>query len=89
VIARLARLWPQQGMLAAASALLAPLNGWCTEGCDTVGLHAAQALREALAASGCCCTSPNAVTPYSRDLAVPRASSPILPVAYAMMEPRM
>src|SRR5207249_8547390 len=30
--------------------------------------------------------SPNPVTPYSIDLSVPRASSTILPVAYAMME---
>jgi class 3 adenylate cyclase len=33
-----------------------------------------------------CYSSPNAVTPYSIDISVPRASFNILPVAYAMME---
>ena len=33
-----------------------------------------------------CYASPNAVTPYSIDIAVPWASSNIFPVAYAMME---
>ena len=36
-----------------------------------------------------CNKTPNAVTSYSIDLSVPRASSTILPVAYAMMESRM
>ena len=34
-------------------------------------------------------TTPNAVTPYSIDISVPRASSNILPVAYATMESHM
>jgi len=33
-----------------------------------------------------CNTTPNAVTPYSIDISVLRASSTILLVAYAMME---
>jgi hypothetical protein len=34
-------------------------------------------------------TTPKPVTPFSRDISVSRASSTILPVAYAMMESRM
>jgi hypothetical protein len=35
----LARLWLQQGQRAEASALLAPIYGWFTEGCDTPDLR--------------------------------------------------
>jgi predicted ATPase len=45
----LARLWQQQGKRKAASALLAPVYGWFTEGFDTADLQAAQALLAALA----------------------------------------
>jgi predicted ATPase len=44
----LARLWQRQGKQAAASALLAPIYGWFTEGFDTADLQEAQALLEAL-----------------------------------------
>jgi predicted ATPase len=45
----LARLWQRQGQRAAASALLAPIYGWFTEGFDTADLQEARALLEALA----------------------------------------
>jgi len=44
----LARLWQQQGKRTEASALLAPLYGWFTEGFDTVDLQDAKALLEEL-----------------------------------------
>jgi predicted ATPase len=46
---RLARLWQQQGKRAEARDLLAPISGWCTEGCDTADLQEAKALLEELA----------------------------------------
>jgi predicted ATPase len=45
----LARLWQQQGTRAAARDLLAPIDGWFTEGCDTADLQEAKALLEELA----------------------------------------
>jgi class 3 adenylate cyclase/predicted ATPase/DNA-binding winged helix-turn-helix (wHTH) protein len=42
----LARLWQQQGKRAKASALLAPIYGWFTEGFDTADLQDARALLE-------------------------------------------
>jgi class 3 adenylate cyclase/predicted ATPase len=45
----LARLWQQQGKLAEAHDLLAPIYGWFTEGFDTADLQEAKALLEALA----------------------------------------
>jgi predicted ATPase len=45
----LARLWQQEGKRAEASALLAPIYGWFTEGFDTPDLQEAKALLEALA----------------------------------------
>jgi DNA-binding NtrC family response regulator/class 3 adenylate cyclase/predicted ATPase len=44
----LARLWQQQGKQAEASALLAPVYGWFTEGFDTADLQEAKALLMAL-----------------------------------------
>jgi predicted ATPase len=44
----LARLW-QQGKRAEARDLLAPISGWCTEGCDTADLQEAKALLAELA----------------------------------------
>jgi predicted ATPase len=44
----LSRLWQQQGKRTEAYELLAPVYGWCTEGCDTADLQEAQALLEAL-----------------------------------------
>jgi predicted ATPase len=44
----LARLWQQQGKQDEARALLAPIYGWFTEGCDTMDLQEARALLEAL-----------------------------------------
>ena len=44
----LSRLWQQQGKRAEASALLAPLYGWFTEGFDTTDLQEAKALLEEL-----------------------------------------
>jgi len=46
----LARLWQQQGKRAEASALLAPIYGWFTEGFDTADLPEARALLEELGA---------------------------------------
>ena len=43
----LSRLWQQQGKQAAAQALLTPIYGWCTEGCDSADLQEAKALLEA------------------------------------------
>jgi predicted ATPase len=45
----LARLWQQQGKRAEARDLLAPISGWCTEGCDTADLQEAKALLAELA----------------------------------------
>jgi predicted ATPase len=45
----LSRLWQQQGKRAEASALLAAIYGWFTEGFDTADLQEAKALLEALA----------------------------------------
>jgi hypothetical protein len=45
----LARLWQQQGKCQEASALLAPIYDWFTEGFDTADLREAKALLEALA----------------------------------------
>jgi predicted ATPase/DNA-binding winged helix-turn-helix (wHTH) protein len=45
----LSRLWQQQGKRAEASALLAPLYGWFTEGFDTADLQDAKTLLEELA----------------------------------------
>ncbi len=47
--ASLARLWRDQGKPAAALDLLAPINGWFTEGFDTADLKDAKALLEDLA----------------------------------------
>jgi predicted ATPase/class 3 adenylate cyclase len=44
----LARLWQQQGKSRKASALLAPIYDWFTEGFDTADLQEAKALLEAL-----------------------------------------
>jgi predicted ATPase len=44
----LAHLWQQQGRLAEARDLLAPIYGWFTEGFDTADLQEAKALLEAL-----------------------------------------
>jgi predicted ATPase len=49
----LSRLWQQQGKRARARALLAPIDGWFTEGFDTADLEEAKALLEALASHGC------------------------------------
>ena len=46
---RLSRLWWQQGKRTEAYALLAPVRGWFTEGCDTADLQEAKALLEELA----------------------------------------
>jgi predicted ATPase len=40
----LSRLWRQQGKRAEAYELLAPLDGWFTEGFDTADLQEAKAL---------------------------------------------
>jgi predicted ATPase len=45
----LSRLWQQQGKLAEARELLAPIYGWFTEGFDTADLQDARALLEELA----------------------------------------
>jgi predicted ATPase len=44
----LSRLWQQQDKRAEASALLAPIYGWFTEGFDTADLQEARGLLEAL-----------------------------------------
>jgi len=44
----LSRLWQQQGKRVEARALLAPINGWFTEGFDTTDLREARALLEEL-----------------------------------------
>jgi predicted ATPase len=44
----LARLWQQQGKLAEAYALLAPIYGWFTEGLNTADLQDAKAVVEEL-----------------------------------------
>src|SRR5262249_48365905 len=46
----LSRLWQQHGQRAEASALLAPIYGWFTEGFDTADLQEAKVLLEALGA---------------------------------------
>ena len=46
----LARLWRDQGKVAQARELLAPVYGWFTEGFDTRDLKEAKALLEELAA---------------------------------------
>jgi len=46
----LSHLWQQQGKRAEASALLAPLYGWFTEGFDTADLREAKALLEVFGA---------------------------------------
>ena len=46
----LVRLWPQQEQRAEASARLASIYGWCTEGFDTADLQEAKALLEELGA---------------------------------------
>jgi predicted ATPase len=48
----LARLWQQQGKRQDASALLAPVYSWFTEGFDTADLREAKELLEELAANG-------------------------------------
>ena len=45
----LSRLWQQQGKLAEARELLAPVYGWFTEGFETADLQEAKALLDALA----------------------------------------
>jgi predicted ATPase len=45
---RLARLWQPQGQRTEARELLASIDGWRTEGCDTADLQEAQALLEEL-----------------------------------------
>jgi predicted ATPase len=44
----LSRLWQSQGKCQEASALLAPVYGWCTEGFDTADLQEAKALLDLL-----------------------------------------
>ena len=44
----LARLWRDQGKIADAQALLAPIYGWFTEGFDTPDLIEAKALLQEL-----------------------------------------
>ena len=44
----LARLWQQQGKHAEAHKLLAPIDGWFTEGFDTADLKEAKTLLEEL-----------------------------------------
>ena len=46
----LSRLWQQQGKRAEATALLAPVYGWFTEGFDTADLQEAKALLDGLGA---------------------------------------
>ena len=41
---RLAQLWQPQGQRTEARELLAPIDGWCTEGCDTADVQEAKAL---------------------------------------------
>ena len=43
---RLSRLWQRQGQRAKAYALLAPVYGWFTEGCETADLQEASVLLE-------------------------------------------
>ena len=45
----LARLWRQQGKIAQANDLLAPVYGWFTEGFDTPDLKESKALLDDLA----------------------------------------
>jgi predicted ATPase len=45
----LSRLWQQQGKLARARDLLAPVYGWFTEGFDTADLREARAMLPVLA----------------------------------------
>jgi hypothetical protein len=45
----LRRRWQQQAKQTEARALLAPIDAWCTEGCDTAALQKAKALLETLA----------------------------------------
>jgi predicted ATPase len=45
----LARLWQQQGKIAEAGTLLAPIYGWFAEGFDTADLQEAKALLDELA----------------------------------------
>jgi hypothetical protein len=47
----LARLWRDQGKIADAQALLAPIYDWFTEGFDAADLVAAKALLDELAAN--------------------------------------
>ena len=42
------RLWQQQAKQTEVRALLAPIDAWCTEGCDTAALQKAKALLETL-----------------------------------------
>jgi predicted ATPase len=48
-LARLARLWRDQGKVQQARDLLAPVYGWFTEGSDTRDLKEAKALLEEFA----------------------------------------
>jgi hypothetical protein len=41
---RLARLWQSQGQRTEARELLASIDSWCTEGCDTANVQEAKAL---------------------------------------------
>ena len=41
---RLAQLWQPQGQRTEARELLAPIDGWCAEGCDTADVQEAKAL---------------------------------------------
>jgi predicted ATPase len=45
----LRRLWQQQAKQTEARTLLAPIDAWFTEGCDTAALQKAKALLETLA----------------------------------------
>ena len=45
----LRRLWQQQAKQTEARALLAPIDAWFTEGCNTAALQKAKALLETLA----------------------------------------
>ena len=47
----LTRLWQRQGKRAEARALLAPIEGWFTQGFDTADLQEAKALLEELGKS--------------------------------------
>ena len=45
----LRRRWQQQAKQTEVRALLAPIEAWCTEGCDTAAVQTAKTLLEELA----------------------------------------